>query len=140
MPGKVVVNSSGYRQPAGEDDGTACLSVGIEIGECGVMARIVNTVVTDDLDGSSAAEAVSFSFDGLAYEIDLAPANRQRLQKALQPFIDAGRRVGRGRPSRTASDRLRSAKIRAWALERGLDVAERGRISADIVRKYNAAH
>lgn len=35
------------------------------------MAKIVNTVITDDLDGSPAAEAVRFSFDGLAYEIDL---------------------------------------------------------------------
>lgn len=105
------------------------------------MAKRVNTVITDDLDGSSAAEAVSFSFDGLAYEIDLAPANRQRMQKALQPFIDAGRHVRhRTAPARTASTRRESAKIRAWAMQRGLHVAERGRISADVVGKYNAAH
>lgn len=104
------------------------------------MAKIVNTVVIDDLDGSSEAEAVSFGFDGTAYEIDLGPANRERLRKALQPFIDAGRRVGRRGPARTASDRRKSAKIRAWAMAQGLDVAERGRISADVVSKYNAAH
>lgn len=104
------------------------------------MAKIVNTVVTDDLDGSSAAEAVSFGFDGSTYEIDLAPANRERMRKALEPFIDAGRRVGRGRPARTASARRQSAAIRAWAIDQGLDVAERGRISADVVEKYKAAH
>ena len=104
------------------------------------MAKRMNTVVTDDLDGSSAAEAVSFSFDGLAYEIDLGPANRQRMQKALEPFIVAGRRVGRRKPSRSASARLKAATIRAWAKDEGLNVAERGRISADVVRKYNAAH
>lgn len=104
------------------------------------MARIVNTVVTDDIDGSSAAEAVSFSFDGLAYEIDLGPANRQRMQNALQPFIDAGRRVGRRTPARTAAARRESSEIRAWAIAQGLDVAGRGRISADIVSKYKAAH
>src|SRR5215472_1139443 len=112
----------------------------IEIGECGGMAKRVNTVVTDDLDGSSAAEAVSFSFDGMAYEIDLGPANRERLQKVLQPFIDAGRRVGRKRPSRTAASRRETAAIRAWAMDQGLKVAERGRISADVVREYKAAH
>jgi hypothetical protein len=104
------------------------------------MAKIVNTVVTDDLDGSSAAEAVSFGFDGLAYEIDLAPANRERMRKALEPFMDAGRRVGRGRPARTTTARRQSAEIRAWAIEQGLEVAERGRISADVVEKYKAAH
>lgn len=104
------------------------------------MAKRVNTVVTDDIDGSSDAEAVSFSFDGMDYEIDLAPANRERLQKLMQPFIDSGRRVGRKRPSRTAASRRETAAIRAWAMDQGLNVAERGRISADVVRKYKASH
>ena len=104
------------------------------------MAKRVNTVVTDDIDGSPAAEAVSFSFDGRTYEIDLGPANRERMQKLLQPFIDAGRRAGGRRPSRSASSRQKTAAIRAWALDQGLQVAERGRISVDVVRRYNAAH
>lgn len=104
------------------------------------MAKIVNTVITDDLDGSPAAEAVRFSFDDLAYEVDLGPANRERLRKFLQPFIDAGRRDGRRRPSRSVSARRETAAIRAWAVEQGLQVAERGRISADIVSRYQAAH
>lgn len=104
------------------------------------MAKIVNTVVIDDLDGSSEAEAVSFGFDGTAYEIDLGPANRERLRKALQPFIDGGRRAGRRTPSRSAAARRETAAIRAWAMDQGLDVAERGRISADVVSKYKAAH
>lgn len=104
------------------------------------MAKIVNTVITDELDGSPAAEAVRFSFDGLAYEVDLGPANRERLRKFLQPLIDAGRRGGRGRPSRSASARRETAAIRAWAMEQGLKVAERGRISGDVVSKYKAAH
>lgn len=104
------------------------------------MAKRVNTVITDDLDGSAAAEAVTFSFEGLAYEIDLAPANRERMRKSLQPFVDAGRRVARRRPTRAASNRLETAAIRAWAMDQGLQVAERGRISAEIVGKYNASH
>lgn len=104
------------------------------------MAKIINTVITDDLDGSPAAEAVSFTVDGLAYEIDLGAANRERMQKLLQPFIDSGRRVGRRRPPRAGAARLETAVIRAWALDQGLQVAERGRISADVVSKYNAAH
>lgn len=104
------------------------------------MTKIVSTVITDDLDGSSAAEAVNFSFGGLAYEIDLGPANRERLRTSLQPFIDAGRRAGRRRSSPSASIRRETAAIRAWAMDQGLKVAERGRMSADVVSKYNAAH
>ena len=35
---------------------------------------------------------------------------------------------------------LTPAQIRAWAKSRGIKVNERGRISADIVAKYEAAH
>lgn len=104
------------------------------------MATRVNTVITDDLDGSAAAEAVRFSFGGSAYEIDLGPANRERMQKSLQPFMEAGRRVGPKRPARRTASLVDTAAIRTWAQGQGLEVAERGRISADIVEKYNAAH
>src|SRR5579859_1589279 len=104
------------------------------------MAKVVSTVTTDDLDGSAAAQAVSFSLDGSAYEIDLASANRERLQKALQPFMDAGRRVGRKKAVRKGTGPADAAAVRSWAQGQGLDVAERGRISADLVGKYNAAH
>jgi len=60
------------------------------------MSKSVSVIVTDDLDGSENAETVSFSFDGAAYEIDLAKANRAKLEKALAPFIGAGRPVPRG--------------------------------------------
>jgi hypothetical protein len=30
--------------------------------------------------------------------------------------------------------------IRAWARDEGLQVSERGRISADVIRQYEAAH
>jgi hypothetical protein len=109
-----------------------------------VMSKSVSVIVTDDLDGSQNAETVSFGFDGVAYEIDLAEKNRAKLEKALAPFIEAGRRVPRsggrragGRPSSASVDR---GAVRAWARERGLKVSERGRVSADIMRQYEAAH
>ena len=59
------------------------------------MAKTVNVVITDDLDGSPDAQTVAFSFGGHSYEIDLGPKNLAKLQKSLQPFIDAGRRTAR---------------------------------------------
>ena len=107
------------------------------------MAKSVQVVVSDDLDGSQGAETVNFGLDGLSYEIDLSEKNRAKLDKAFAPFIEHGRRVTqRRRPSatRTTSPRIDRASIRNWAREQGLQVSERGRISAEIMQKYEASH
>lgn len=69
------------------------------------MARreIIETI--DDIDGSGDAEEVSFSLDGVSYDIDLSPANREALAAALEPFIAAGRRRRGGRAKRRATTR-----------------------------------
>ena len=109
-----------------------------------VMARKVSVVTTDDLDGSPDAETVSFGLDGVSYEIDLAPANKSRLAETISPYIAAGRKVSRGRrpraPQPAAGGRVDRAAVRTWAREAGLAVSERGRISADVMSQYEAAH
>src|ERR1043165_2304356 len=50
-----------------------------------VMAKTVNVIVTDDLDGSEGAKAVLFSFQGTSYEIDLSPGNEAKLAESLAP-------------------------------------------------------
>lgn len=107
------------------------------------MAKAVNVVITDDLDGSPDAQTVAFSFDGHSYEIDLAKKNLARLEKSLQPFIDAGRRTARRRAARSprgTGPSVDRAAVRAWAAAQGLKVSERGRISAEVLSKYDAAH
>jgi hypothetical protein len=107
------------------------------------MARTTVVTIVDDIDGSEGAETVTFSFDGQSYEVDLGTKNRDKFQKALQPFVDAGRRAGRqgaARSARTRTARNNSGAIRSWAAEQGLTVSERGRIPASIVAKYKAAH
>ena len=107
------------------------------------MAKTVSVVITDDLDGSPDAETVAFGFEGHSYEIDLGKKNRARLQKSLQPFMDAGRRTTQRRTAKTprgAGTRTDRAAVRAWAAGQGLKVSERGRISADVMSKYDAAH
>jgi len=106
------------------------------------MAKTVSVVITDDLDGSPDAETVTFGLDGQNYEIDLGKKNLAKFRKSLQPFIDAGRRTALRRtatPARGARSRTDNAAVRAWAAEQGLKVSERGRISADVVSKYDAA-
>ncbi|MET7948569.1 Lsr2 family protein, partial [Micromonospora sp. NPDC005324] len=60
------------------------------------MARKVITVLTDDLDGGKADRTVEFSLDGVAYTIDVSDENAGVLRKTLDPYINAGRRIGRG--------------------------------------------
>lgn len=108
------------------------------------MAQKVRVLLIDDLDGGEAEETVSFGLDGVSYEIDLGGDNAKRLRDVLQPFVEQARRVptagrGRGRRSRAASSRERSAEIRAWAKAHGRKVSERGRIPQSIVDEYEAA-
>ncbi|MFE0151374.1 Lsr2 family protein [Nonomuraea sp. NPDC059007] len=112
------------------------------------MAKQIIEKITDDIDGSEGAATVTFGFNGKSYEIDLGAKNSTKLEKALTPFIEAAREV-RGEPilrrrggaaARAKLSRDQSAKIRTWAKDNGLNVSERGRIAADVVAKYEAAH
>ena len=89
-----------------------------------------------------ATETVAFALDGTAYEIDLSAKNASKLRDAFAPYVGAARRTGQrsGARRRRSSGDGRTAEIRAWARSKNLKVNERGRIPADIVAKYDAAH
>lgn len=117
-----------------------------------VMATKTITVFTDDLDGTelpAGTRTTRFSLDGIDYEIDLSADNRRALSQALEPFIAAGRRAGtsagrssapRAKSSGKRGDAERLAAIRSWAQSNGYQVGDRGRIKAEIVDAYDAAH
>lgn len=100
-------------------------------------------VLEDDLDGSKADETINFSVDGTEYEIDLNSEHANELRSTLSRYTNVARKTsgGRGRPARkSAAIGLDSKAIRLWAIDNGLQVNTRGRIQADIVEKYQAAH
>jgi hypothetical protein len=108
-----------------------------------VMKQTV-TVLTDDLDGSPADRTVEFAIDGTSYTIDLSEENAGGLRKALDPYLSVAERVGRtqrvvrqGVTPRT--DRQRNQAIREWARSNGHDIAERGRVPADVIEAYEKA-
>ncbi|MFD0688561.1 histone-like nucleoid-structuring protein Lsr2 [Actinomadura fibrosa] len=109
------------------------------------MAQKVEVLLVDDIDGGEADETVSFSLDGTTYEIDLSKKNAAKLRNGLEPFVSSARKArkatGRtGRGGRTTNSRERSAEIREWAKSNGIKVNERGRIPANVIEKYEAAH
>lgn len=111
------------------------------------MAQKVNIVLVDDLDGTEATETVSFGLDGTTYEIDLNDANAAALREALSGYVGHARKVtGGGRRTRrssggsSASSSSNTKDVREWAKSQGMEVSERGRISADVQQAYDAAH
>jgi hypothetical protein len=112
------------------------------------------TVVTDDLDGSSGAETVTFSFQGNQYELDLSSKNIKAMEKTLRPYIDAARKPsgqGSRKPAAASNGRSRGSgrrsggsgvdvsAVRAWAAENGIEVSTRGRIAKAVIEQYEAA-
>lgn len=105
------------------------------------MAQRVTVEMTDDIDGTEAAETIAFRVDGTAYEIDLSKKNAAKLRQDFDRYIEHARRTTRGRrPGRSQRDRHRSSAVREWAKQQGIEVSERGRIPASVVSQYEEAH
>ena len=102
----------------------------------------VEVELEDDLTGGPADETVQFGVDGTTYELDLNARHAADLRHRLAPFVEHARwvrrRVSRV-PVRTAASRERSRQVRAWAEQQGIEVADRGRLPADIIRQYENA-
>lgn len=123
--------------------GTIAVSVELlrdELKESMTMAQKVRVYLIDDIDGSDATETVSFSVDGVSYEIDLNEKHAQELRDAFSTWVGharratgAARRGGRRASTPRSSD---AAAIRAWARENGYEVSDRGRVSAEIREAY----
>lgn len=106
------------------------------------MAQKTVVELIDDLDGSEASQSLSFSLDGVDYEIDLNDQNAEELRSSLAKFAEAARRTG-GRKRPVSDGRVAgvsSKDIRAWALSEGLEVNTRGRIQTTIVDAYISAN
>ncbi|GAA3386687.1 histone-like nucleoid-structuring protein Lsr2 [Cryptosporangium minutisporangium] len=116
------------------------------------MAQKVQVLLVDDIDGGEAEETVSFSLDGVSYEIDLSSKNAATLRDAVAPYVGAARKSGRSAAVKQAAaartrssgstataDREQNQAIREWAKKRGFKVSDRGRIPNDIVQKFHAS-
>ncbi len=110
------------------------------------MAQKVQVILVDDVDGGEAEESVSFSLDGVTYEIDLSAANADSLREALAPWVGHARRISgrasRGRPAgrSKAATKADLTDVRAWARDNGFQVSDRGRVSSEVMTAYEGAH
>jgi hypothetical protein len=108
-------------------------------------------VLTDDLDGSEAAETITYTVNGQDYEIDLSEENAQRFYDTFGQYTERSRRVerqteptrrgrGDGRRRGGGSGRDDIPQIRAWAEANDYEVSARGRIKKEIIDAYDEAH
>jgi hypothetical protein len=110
------------------------------------MAQKTIVQLLDDLDGKLADETVTFSLDGVTYEIDLRTKNADKLRKVFTPYVEKARkggtraagRSGRRTGARSTQNRERASDIRAWAKDHGIAVNDRGRIPAQIIEAYDS--
>jgi hypothetical protein len=109
------------------------------------MAQKISVALTDDLDGTEATETVRFSIDGNSYEIDLNAMNAAHMRDVIGRYTGAARRVGGNKPRSASSDIGRkrpadpeNAKIRDWAISRGIKVGTHGRIPEHIRAMYES--
>ena len=105
------------------------------------MAKKTFVELIDDIDGSKADTTVRFSWQGVAYEIDLSKKNAKAFEAAMEPYLAKATRVAAGRAGRRPSSRGKSdlSAVRAWAAANGHELATRGRIPATILEAYQSA-
>jgi hypothetical protein len=105
----------------------------------GPLSDLPATLLTDDLDGSTAEGTVRFGLDGTEYEIDLNAGHARELRDVLARYVDAARRVGGSarKPARGSrrgpAGGLNTTEVREWARAQGIEVKDRGRVPADLM-------
>lgn len=110
------------------------------------MASKVQVTMIDDLDGESeAVETVSFGLDNDQLEIDLNAKNAKALRSVLAKYVEHARKASRGsnvtpiRRSRQRASGVPTQEVREWAKANNIEVKERGRIPAEVVKAYQDA-
>ena len=107
------------------------------------MAQKTQVILVDDIDGGEATQTVTFGIDGVTYEIDLNDEHAAALRESLAEWTGKARRTGgrriAGRRRGSSAAAGETQRIREWARENGIEVSDRGRISAAVRQRYEDA-
>jgi hypothetical protein len=105
------------------------------------MAKIIETRLVDDLDGTEAAETVRFGLDGKSFTIDLSKSNARALRAALRKYVAAASPERTSGPTRrrSASSGPDPKAVREWASKNKVKLSSRGRIPGPVLEQYLAS-
>lgn len=116
------------------------------------MAQKTQVVLISDLTGEEIANGdgatVTFTINGVSYEMDLTSNEAQEFDAHIERYIQAARRTGGRRSTSRNSTRANGTSgsdydakaVRAWAHSNNVDIPARGRIPAAVVEKFKAAN
>lgn len=112
--------------------------------------QTVVTILTCDLTGErDDIRTVPFTYNGIAYEIELCPQALKELDTFLERYIEHARATDSkpvpeppvARPlipePRDKRDRQRSRDIRVWAASQGINLNGFGKIPRQVVERYD---
>src|SRR4051794_10759037 len=109
----------------------------------GSMARRETVHLVDDLDETvienGDGQTVRFGLNGTAYEIDVTNEHADELRGALARYVDAARKTGTDRRSRSRKSDFSPVAVREWAKANGIEVSSRGRVPKSVVDQFHAA-
>lgn len=97
------------------------------------MATRTETTLLCDFTGTPADGTVRFGYKGKDYVLYAAEPSLSTVRETLEDYAEVARPDTAPKANRAPND---AGKIRAWAQAQGLDVGDRGRISADIRQAY----
>jgi len=120
------------------------------------MARVEYFEYTDDLTGGPATTYRLFTWNGVAYRIDLNEANAAELDAFMDRVAAAATKEIDAKPARTfrqptgadpsslTSQRMKARaerdRIRTWLTAQGYKVSDRGTIKHNLVDLYYQQH
>ncbi|QII06718.1 Lsr2 family protein [Rhodococcoides fascians A25f] len=114
------------------------------------MARKVYVQLVDDIDEKpieSGGEHITYSVNGVSYEIDLSDKNAKEFHRKLDYYIEHSTKVGGKRTKKSSAsatgakrDANQTKAIREWAKANGHNISARGRIPAEVEQAFDAAH
>ncbi|AZA12512.1 Lsr2 family protein [Corynebacterium choanae] len=115
------------------------------------MARKEITRYYDDLTGEPIDEqdlqVLRFALDETHYQLDLSPASAQEVRNTFARLIEVAsiyvpqqQRQNKRRSAPSQADRELNKARRQWARDNGWDVADRGKLSDELLRAFDEAH
>lgn len=114
------------------------------------MAQKTHVTMVDDVTGEEIKEGddktISVGWDGRLYQLDVSGDTYAAMKEYFDDVLQNARVVrGRTTHSDPAAPQKRAhaervSRIRAWAREQGMEIADRGRLQKDVVEAYEEAH
>jgi len=117
------------------------------------MAQVSQVVLTCDVHegDAEAADTVTFTVEGKSYECELCEPHLAEFHEAMEVWSSHSRPARAARASQGASSRAprrrtgtngapSASVVREWARSQGLEVSSRGRVPAELLVAFEAAH